>query len=137
MPVRAIDSEIAALGNLQNESAATLVGIISTFDENTLAPLKRPWGSGTQKVGKRAGGILTMARAMERGEAILLQPPDIPEVPNYVMFDLEGMPPYLDEVDKIYLWGTQVFGDKPSEYRHTSPGGTFLHRHTGRLLRRR
>jgi hypothetical protein len=26
------------------------------------------------------------------------------------MFDLEGMPPHLDEFDKIYLWGMQVFG---------------------------
>ena len=32
------------------------------------------------------------------------------------MFDLEGMPPHLDELDKIYLWGTQVFGEKPSEF---------------------
>ena len=101
---------------LRDQGVSSYDKLISTFDEKTLAALKRPWGSGTQKVGKRAGGILTMARAMERGGAILLQPPDIPEVPNYVMFDLEGMPPHLDEVDKIYLWGTQVFGDKPSEY---------------------
>ena len=32
------------------------------------------------------------------------------------MFDLEGMPPHLDELDKIYLWGTQVYGEKPSEF---------------------
>jgi predicted RecB family nuclease len=33
------------------------------------------------------------------------------------MFDLEGMPPHLDELDRIYLWGAQVFGEKPSEFR--------------------
>ena len=32
------------------------------------------------------------------------------------MFDLEGLPPHLDELDKIYLWGLQVFGEKPSQY---------------------
>jgi uncharacterized protein len=35
---------------------------------------------------------------------------------NYVMFDLEGLPPQLDELDKIYLWGAQVFGTDPSEF---------------------
>ena len=42
--------------------------------------------------------------------------PGIPTFPNYVMFDLEGMPPYLDETDKIYLWGTRVFGSTAGEF---------------------
>ncbi len=33
------------------------------------------------------------------------------------MFDLKGLPPQLDELGKIYLWGMQVFGERPSEYR--------------------
>jgi hypothetical protein len=32
------------------------------------------------------------------------------------MFDLEGMPPHLDELDKIYLWGTQVFGKTQGKF---------------------
>ena len=32
------------------------------------------------------------------------------------MFDLEGLPPQLDETDKIYLWGTQVFGKDTGEF---------------------
>ena len=32
------------------------------------------------------------------------------------MFDLEGMPPHLDEIENIYLWGMQVFGENPSEF---------------------
>jgi hypothetical protein len=39
--------------------------------------------------------------------------PLIEQGPNYVMFDLEGMPPQLDELEKIYLWGMQVFGERP------------------------
>ena len=33
-----------------------------------------------------------------------------------VMFDLEGLPPHFDELDKVYLWGMQVYGEKPSEF---------------------
>jgi predicted RecB family nuclease len=45
-----------------------------------------------------------------------LAPSGVPDFPNYVMFDLEGLPPHLDEIDKVYLWGMQVFGDKPSKF---------------------
>jgi len=38
------------------------------------------------------------------------------------MFDLEGIPPYLDELDKIYLWGTQVFGRDPGEFHGAFAG---------------
>jgi predicted RecB family nuclease len=40
----------------------------------------------------------------------------LPRAENYVMFDVEGLPPQLDELDKIYLWGLQVFGAKPGAY---------------------
>ena len=32
------------------------------------------------------------------------------------MFDLEGLPPQLDELEKIYLWGMQVFGENPGKF---------------------
>jgi len=38
------------------------------------------------------------------------------------MFDLEGMPPTLDELEKIYLWGMQVFGEDPGEFRAATAG---------------
>jgi predicted RecB family nuclease len=63
-----------------------------------------------------------MARAMALGEEIILDKPVIPEYNNYVMFDLEGLPPQLDELGKIYLWGCQVFGEKPSEFMATTSG---------------
>ena len=53
----------------------------------------RPWGLKTKRVGKRAGYILRMASALASGEELLIQRPDVPEHPNYVMFDLEGLPP--------------------------------------------
>ncbi len=30
------------------------------------------------------------------------------------------MPPHLDELDQIYLWGAQVFGENPSEFKVAS-----------------
>jgi predicted RecB family nuclease len=53
---------------------------------------------------------------MEEKRKKVLSVPAIPLHDNYVMFDLEGMPPQLDELDKIYLWGTQVYGEKPSDF---------------------
>jgi predicted RecB family nuclease len=38
------------------------------------------------------------------------------------MFDLEGMPPYLDELEQIYLWGMQVYGKRPSAFMGVTAG---------------
>jgi hypothetical protein len=32
------------------------------------------------------------------------------------MFDLEGLPPQIDEVEKVFLWGLKVCGNHPSEF---------------------
>ena len=38
------------------------------------------------------------------------------------MFDLEGMPPRLDELEKVYLWGLQVFGEDPGPFLAATAG---------------
>ena len=38
------------------------------------------------------------------------------------MFDLEGLPPHFDELQKVYLWGMQVFGETPSDYICSTAG---------------
>jgi predicted RecB family nuclease len=101
---------------LREERIQTVHEFLSAFNEARLADFQRPWGSRTQKVGKRAAAIIRMAQALALKKEIFLQPPAIPDYPNYVMFDLEGLPPHLDELDKVYLWGVQVFGDKPSDF---------------------
>lgn len=53
---------------------------------------------------------------MQTKTDIPIAPPIVPNAANFVMFDLEGLPPHLDELEKIYLWGLQVFGKKPSEF---------------------
>jgi predicted RecB family nuclease len=109
-----VDQGLArALNASGTRSAADL---LANFDVTTLSELKRPRGKGEQKVGKRAEKILMYADVLCSGQEQILAPPIIPASDNYVMFDLEGMPPNLDDLDKIYLWGMQVYGNRPSPF---------------------
>ncbi|MGD0908500.1 MAG: TM0106 family RecB-like putative nuclease [Candidatus Acidiferrales bacterium] len=118
------DHSVALVPYVDQNLARTLRGIgvstrkelLSKFDFVTLSELKRPHGQNQRRVGKTAERIIQFAQAMETREEKILCAPAIPLFPNYVMFDLEGMPPYLDEIENIYLWGIQVYGAKPSEF---------------------
>jgi predicted RecB family nuclease len=118
------NSDVALLPDVDQSLARTLnaMGVrtqkqlLGAFDIVSLSELKRPFGNREQRVGKKAERILHFAEAMGRGEERILATPAIPQIPNYAMFDLEGMPPHLDELDNIYLWGVQVFGEKPSGF---------------------
>jgi uncharacterized protein len=109
-----IDQSLAA--ELHERGAASIPQLVEHFNADSLSELKRPWGKKFQKVGKRADMILQRARVMLSGREVVLHPPIIPHHEHYVMFDLEGMPPHLDELDKIYLWGTQVFGKTQGKF---------------------
>ncbi len=102
---------------LRRDGAATPEQLLDRFDETTLAAFTRPWGSRSQRVGRKAGRILEQARATASNSMTVLFPPALPVADHYVMFDLEGVPPQLDEFDKVYLWGTQVFGANSGEYQ--------------------
>lgn len=90
--------------------------LLKKFDEKKLSDFERPHGRRSIKVGKAAQTILAQAEAIKNKKEIRLSAIDLPNNDNMVMFDLEGMPPYFDELDKTYLWGTQVFGSKPGPY---------------------
>lgn len=109
-----VDQSLAA--QLHEQGTAGIPEFVEHFDAHTLSELKRPWGARLQKVGKKAGMILQRARVMLSGREVVLNTPVIPQHDNYVMFDLEGMPPHLDELDKIYLWGMQVFGKAQGKF---------------------
>ncbi len=96
--------------------------LLTSFDEKRLSEFKRPWGKGEQRVGKKAEKILVYAEVLCSGKERILTPAIIPVHDNYVMFDLEGMPPYLDELEKIYLWGMQVYGARPSRFMGVTAG---------------
>lgn len=107
---------------LHRDGLPTMEDLLSRFDEGQLAEYQRPWGKGSQRVGKRAAAILRNARALASGTEIYLEPPDLPASRNYAMFDLEGLPPQLDELEKVYLWGLQVYGERPSGYQGSTAG---------------
>ncbi len=48
--------------------------------------------------------------------------PELPAGPDFAMLDLEGLPPYADDLDRTYLWGLKVFGDKPCAYLPAQAG---------------
>lgn len=117
-------SDIALIPDVDQSLARTLHtdGVISwtdllgKFDVLSLSEYKRPRGGKIMKVGKAAERIFLEAKVLEDNKQRLLATPDIPKFPSYVMFDLEGLPPHLNEIDKVYLWGMQVFGDQPSKF---------------------
>lgn len=107
---------------LREQGIETVDELLGSFEEESLSEFRRLVGTRMQRVGKKAQSIMRMARALSSGEEILIQTPTVPESPNYVMFDLEGLPPQLDEIDKIYLWGMQVLGGKPCDYVASTAG---------------
>jgi uncharacterized protein len=107
---------------LHDMGVTTFDELQARFTEDALAEVVRPWGDREQRVGKRARQILAQVRAMVEGREIGLGQPRIPSFDNYVMFDLEGMPPHLSELDKVYLWGTQVFGKDSGVYQAALAG---------------
>ncbi len=112
---------------LRENGVATIKDLMEKFDQDGLSELKRPWGNREHKVGKAAKGILLQAKSMLDEKEIILKKPELPRSPNYVMFDLEGLPPQLDELEKVYLWGMEVFGERPGLFRYalaeTGPEG--------------
>lgn len=118
------DGSVALVPDVDQNLARTLRGIgvstrkelLARFDFVSLSELRRPHGQHERRVGKTAERIIDFAQAMETQQEKILCVPAIPLFHSYVMFDLEGMPPHLDEIETIYLWGMQVFGQKPSEF---------------------
>jgi len=116
--------DVALLPGVDQNLARTLHGIgiptrkalLAKFDIASLSEFKRPQGHDEKRIGKAAERILQFAQAMETKQERILVPPAIPPSPNYVMFDLEGIPPQFDGIEKIYLWGMQVYGENPSEF---------------------
>ncbi len=107
---------------LHADGITTPQELLSGLDTAGLSELKRPWGTRQQKVGKKADSILLNAEVLVSGKERLLAPAIIPAHDNYVMFDLEGMPPSQDDTEKVYLWGIQVYGSQPSKFMGVTSG---------------
>jgi predicted RecB family nuclease len=107
---------------LRESGVVSYDDLLAQFDEQRLAAFDRGHGGRTRKVGTAATPILRSAQALASGSEVVIQAPAIPQARNYAMFDLEGLPPQLDELEKIYLWGIQVYGAEPSEYMGATAG---------------
>ena len=113
-----VDQELARL--LHERGCQNITNLLQDYDVDTLAEIYRPWGESAKKVGKRAGtSILNHARAIMENRVVVLGPPRLPEVSNLVMFDLEGLPPHVDQQEQVFLWGFKVFGDCPSPFQYS------------------
>jgi predicted RecB family nuclease len=107
---------------LHSDGITTAQELVSGMDVQRLSNLQRPWGTRPQKVGKKAEAILQYAEVLVSGIERILAPLQIPTHANYVTFDLEGMPPSQDNLEKVYLWGMQVYGDSPSKFIGATSG---------------
>lgn len=107
---------------LHQIGVTTIEQLINNYSTKELSELKRPWGSREQKVGKKAERILLQAEAMIRKKELIIMRPGIPQSNNYVIFDLEGLPPQMDDIEKIYLWGMQVFGETSGNFEYSLAG---------------
>lgn len=101
---------------LKENGVTTISELLNQFDVSSLSELKKPQGMRMIRVGTAAERILQQAEALLSGKEMLLHRLDLPDAHNMVMFDLEGLPPQFDELDKVYIWGTQVFGKKPGGF---------------------
>jgi predicted RecB family nuclease len=101
---------------LINDGVTTIDELLSRHDAEILSNLKKPRGKSMVRIGKVAGRILLEAEALRDKKEMQITPVELPEADNFVMFDLEGLPPQFDELDKVYLWGMQVYGRNPSEF---------------------
>lgn len=95
---------------LRDNGITTYDQLLERMDAKALAKLKRQWGPRTQKVGRQAARILAQARALAEKKVVRLGSLNLPRGARFVMFDLEGIPPQYEELDKVYLWGAQVYG---------------------------
>jgi predicted RecB family nuclease len=112
-----------AVQELHERGAGTIPELLANFDVASLAALERSWAGRMKPVGEEyAERILAGARAFETGQPIVLAEPELPDAKSWVMFDLEGMPPRLDELEKIYIWGLQVFGESAGGFRPAVAG---------------
>lgn len=109
-----VDQSIARC--LHELDVPSIPALVKAFDEDTLADVKRQRGTKLARIGSAATRIMRSAEAVSGKREIWLQRPTIPAAENYVMIDCEGLPPQLDETDKVYLWGLQVFGNRPGGY---------------------
>ncbi len=101
---------------LKQKGITSIDELLRSFTVESLSELRKPRGNKMVRVGVAAERILQQARALKSGKEKQIAPLKLPSAENLVMFDLEGLPPQFDELDKVYLWGMQVYGKRPGKF---------------------
>jgi len=101
---------------LRSRETKTIGDLIRNYDENTLAEVMIPHGTGERRFGKKAIKALKFAHSFTDNAVEILDTDSMPIGDNFVMFDIENLPEQLESEAKVYLWGLKIFGENPSEY---------------------
>ncbi|UCD71427.1 MAG: TM0106 family RecB-like putative nuclease [Syntrophobacterales bacterium] len=104
------------LVSILHRSGIRTIRQLAELDGAYLSEINRPWGGREQRVGRKAEIIIKQALALAKNRELIIGKLDLPPARNFAIFDIEGLPPQLDEMDKVYLWGLQVYGERPGDY---------------------
>lgn len=114
-----IDQKLAP--KLEAEGITSYPELRERFDAIELAKLKSQEGDNV--AGARR--ILENIEALEAGKPVRRRDDHGDPIPidkavtadaTYVMFDLEGVPPELEQAERVYLWGMQLFGEESGAF---------------------
>ena len=103
--------------HLRGMGISTFQELAAGFTPDQLSEVRRLQGKQLRRVGANAEGILRHAQACSTGTVLHVEPFPYDLDRPYVMLDLEGVPLNLDDPEKTYLWGTQVYGPGAGPYR--------------------
>ena len=103
---------------LHRRAIATIPELDAAFDTAALRDLF--WIEATKKKPARLKPTaLRLRRSLDAhlsGAPVQFSPLDLPAPVDIVAFDLEGLPAYADELQKIYLWGLKAFDTDPPRF---------------------
>ena len=75
-----------------------------------------------ERIKAGAARIRRSVEARETNAPVALGAVELPDASSAIMLDFEGLPPYLDELEKIYLWGFKDFRSEPARYLSAQSG---------------
>ncbi len=114
-----IDTRLAP--KLEAVGISSYAQLAEQLDAVALARIKSQKGdniAGAQQILENVEALIsgeTVRRRDLDGNEVAVDPV-VNQAANFVIFDLEGLPPELDEAEKVYLWGMQVFGEQQGEF---------------------
>ncbi|MGE5279002.1 MAG: ribonuclease H-like domain-containing protein [Acidobacteriota bacterium] len=109
---------------LHEQSVADIPALRAAFDRPDLRPLfcEPATRKSPERMKPAAVTIRRSLKAHESNAPVPITPLELPGPSDCVILDLEGLPPQLDELEKVYLWGIKDFRCDPPRYLHADAG---------------